>query len=47
MPRKPSRSTALAVVPVRHAPKAIPPRDRVLSFGGAWDYTPAPESVPV
>ena len=47
MPRKPSRSTALAVVPVRHAPRVIPPRDRILTFGTAWDYAPAPESVPV
>ena len=47
MPRKPSRSNALAVVPVRHAPKVIPPRDRILTFGSAWDYAPAPESVPV
>ena len=47
MPRSTARSKkAVAVVAESHPP-AVPKARRTLSFGGKWEYAPAPESVVV
>jgi aldehyde dehydrogenase (NAD+) len=47
MPRKTSRSSTVALVREAHPVAVIPPAERRLSFGGKWNYAPAPESVVV
>src|SRR5262245_57658576 len=47
MPRKSTRSAAVALVPAESAPIVVPARDRRLSFGTKWAYAPAPETSPV
>jgi aldehyde dehydrogenase (NAD+) len=47
MPRKASRTTAVAIVPAESAPVIVPVAERRLSFGAKWTYAPAPETSPV
>ena len=47
MPRKSSRSAALVAVRAAHVPAVVPRAQRRLTFGGKWNYAPAPESVVV
>src|SRR5437773_11738225 len=37
----------LEPVSATHARPVVPAKDRKLNFGNKWDYTPAPETVPV
>ena len=45
MPRKTSRSAI--VVRETHPVAVVPPAQRRLTFGGKWNYAPAPETTPV
>lgn len=48
--KKGSKKPAAIIVeaaPARRATPIVPAGERRLRFGGKWDYTPAPESVPV
>ncbi len=42
-----AKAVAVEIAPAAHTVKVIPEKDRRLNFGNKWEYTPAPESVPV
>ena len=42
-----SRKSPARKITVPATPSPLPVRDRRLSFGSRWEYTPAPETVPV
>jgi aldehyde dehydrogenase (NAD+) len=44
---KPAKVSAKHPLPAVAAPSVVPIKQRRLNFGHRWDYTPAPETVPV